>query len=360
MGDCIRLFGFNETVVAIGVKYTRILIFDYLVGGIFDNLYTLLDINGQVTQATLFDFVTGATDCAVTWVMLAFVEEVDLYLIGLSMLSISIVHYLGFTLISYFMGWLDPFTDGMVKNFALKNVPAIKNITKTAIPLSIGYFLEYGEWELLTFFAAFLGPAEVAAWGILESIWDLFEASTEGIASAGSVQLAKHLGHGDIGASKRCAGKTLYISSILSIFITGLYFILGDEFAAIFTDNKYLQEILNSTISIVGIGKVFMNFGMISWSLICAQGRFRMSTTVSAIMSFLVTLPLAAISTYFRLPLEGLVGTIIIGYSTTGLILSYLLLRSDWEHIVNIIKENNEEESSSSSSSSSSSASSEE
>jgi Na+-driven multidrug efflux pump len=148
MGDCIRLFGFNEAVVAIGVKYTKIVIFDYLVAGIFDNLYTLLDINGQVTQATLFDFVTGATDCAVTWVMLAFVEDVDLYLIGLSMLLISVVHYLGFTLISYFMGWLNPFIDGMVKNFALKNVPAIKNITKTAIPLSIGYFLEYGEVSL--------------------------------------------------------------------------------------------------------------------------------------------------------------------------------------------------------------------
>ncbi len=145
MGDCIRLFGMNEEVVEIGVKYTKVVIFDYLIDGVFGNIYTLLDINGQVTQATLFDFVTGATDCAATWFLLAFVKDIDLFWIGASMLAMSTIHYTCFTLVAHCKGWLDPFYDGMIRNFALKNVPALKNIVRMAVPLTFGYMLEYGE-----------------------------------------------------------------------------------------------------------------------------------------------------------------------------------------------------------------------
>ena len=159
-------------------------------------------------------------------------------------------------------------------------------------------------------------------------------------------------------------GKSLYLSSVLSVLVTAVYFIIGDQFSVLFTDNKTLQNILNATIPIVGIGKVFMNFGMMSWTLVGAQGRYKLSTTISAIMSFFITLPLSALSCiYLKLTLDGLVGAIIVGYSTTGLVLSYVLLRSDWEHVVQTIQTENEdcsesddgddeEESSSSSSSS--------
>jgi len=33
-----------------------------------------------------------------------------------------------------------------------------------AVPFSVGDILSYGEWEVLTFIAATMGPAEVAAW----------------------------------------------------------------------------------------------------------------------------------------------------------------------------------------------------
>lgn len=31
------------------------------------------------------------------------------------------------------------------------------------------------QWEIMTLFAAHMGPAEVAAWGILGFLWDTFE-----------------------------------------------------------------------------------------------------------------------------------------------------------------------------------------
>jgi len=55
--------------------------------------------------------------------------------------------------------------------------------------------------------------------------------------------------------------------------------------------------------------------------------------------------PLAAIfciACHFTL--DGLVAAGVIGYSTTGLVLAYVLLRSDWKHISKTIREYQKEE----------------
>jgi hypothetical protein len=49
----------------------------------------------------------------------------------------------------------------MTKTFALQNIPAVKYVLDTAIPLSFGSLLENRDWEILSFFAAVLGPAEM-------------------------------------------------------------------------------------------------------------------------------------------------------------------------------------------------------
>jgi Na+-driven multidrug efflux pump len=72
---------------------------------------------------------------------------------------------------------------------------------RTALPLSFGYLLQYGEWEVLTIFSAFMGPAEVAAWGILGTLWESFEAMVEGVADGGEIRVGYHLGAGRPGTS---------------------------------------------------------------------------------------------------------------------------------------------------------------
>ena len=241
----------------------------------------------------------------------------------------------------------------------------MKHVIKTSIPLALGSFLEYGEYEVLVFFVAALGPAEVAAWGIIESLWDIFEASTQGLMEAGAMRLAFHLGKGDINKSSSSAWKTLFLSTILRMVVTVILFICGEDLPTWFTKDETLQDMVNSVIPIIGIGNILMVFGMVSWELVCAQGRFKLATTISAAMSFCVTLPLSALFCfYFRFDLKGIVSAIVIGYSTTGLAFAVTLLLSDWKKVSDIIIQQNEEESDSdddevSSSSSSSSSSSE-
>lgn len=154
---------------------------------------------------------------------------------------------------------------------------------------------------------------------------------------------------------------------MLAIFISSVLFLCGSSLPRWFTSDETLQNMLNPIIPLIGIGNILMIFGMVSWSLVGAQGRYKLATIISAIMTFCVTIPLAFLFVIGNnINLQGLVAAVVISYSTTGLVLGYILLTSDWEHISKTIRDYNEvenislgsedsDESSSSSSSSSSS-----
>jgi Na+-driven multidrug efflux pump len=142
--------------------------------------------------------------------------------------------------------------------------------------------------------------------------------------------------------AKLSSFKSLLMGVILSVFITALLFIMGDELPKWLTPDPTLQNMLNDVIPMIGMANVFMVFGMVAWTLIGAQGRYKLATIISLCMTIFITMPLAAISTfYFVYDLKGIVGSIICGYSTTGLCLGYILLTSDWEHISENIQECN-------------------
>lgn len=240
------------------------------------------------------------------------------------------------------------------------------NVVMTAIPLSFGSLIEYGEvisiihhytfnhffthpdyllkWEVLTFFVAYLGQAEgilhhliisffvihsftfakmtillfvfdiVAAWGLLESLWDFFEAATSGLSEAASIRVAYHLGKGDVNMAKLSSYKSLFMGVSLSFLITSVLLIMGEDLPKWLTPDETLRSMLNDVIPLIAMANILMVFGMVSWTLVGAQGRYRLATTVSVCMSAFVTLPLAAVSTfYFLFDLKGIVGAIICG-----------------------------------------------
>jgi len=120
MGDCLRLFGLNEEIVNMGVQYTKVVIFDYIVTGIFDSYTALLDISGYAVPATAFDVIAGGADLLVVWCILAYVPGISLFWVGVAHLTSGIICFVLFTSIAVCKGWLDPFWNGLVKNFALK------------------------------------------------------------------------------------------------------------------------------------------------------------------------------------------------------------------------------------------------
>lgn len=343
IGDVVKLMGL-ERLADIVSQYTKIAVWHYALGGLFEGYNSLLDVCGYVTIGAMFDIAFGFTNLVILWLSCIYWEGFDLIKLAIVELIVSFAFFIGFTIFVACMGWLSPFTDGMLKSCAFRNMNAVKNVVSTAIPLSFGSLLEYGEWEALTFFVAYLGEAEVAAWGLLESLWDFFEAATGGLGEAASIRVAYHLGNGNVNMAKMSSYKSLFMGVSLSFFMTALLFMMGDDLTKWLTPDRTLQIMLNELIPMIGMANVFMIFGMVAWALVGAQGRYKLATTVSMVNTFLVTMPLASMSTfYFTFDLQGIVGAIICGYSTTGLWLGYVLLRSDWEHISQTIREYNVE-----------------
>merc|ERR1712125_263418 len=72
-------------------------------------------------------------------------------------------------------------------------------------------------------------------------------------------------------------------------------------------------------------------------ALIGAQNGYRLATSINLVCSWGITMPLAALFTYvFNWNLKGLTAAIIIGYALAGMIMSYIILRSDWKRLSDI------------------------
>jgi Na+-driven multidrug efflux pump len=142
---CLHLFGVNVYVVSIGSKYTKAVIFHYLVEGIYGTFRSLLDVSGYATQATIIDICFHSTELLFVWVFLATKDWMDLFWVGVIQASVSIVCMGLFFMFVLFKGWLQPYYGGLFMTFGLSNTTAVKYVLLTALPLAFGSLLEYGE-----------------------------------------------------------------------------------------------------------------------------------------------------------------------------------------------------------------------
>lgn len=345
IGDIVQLMGMNENVTRLTVEYTQIVIYDYLLGGLFAGWGTITDITGHEVFGAYVEFCEGLVGILFIWLFCVFFPGYSLFWIGVTHLTVGFLSLIIWLSVSLYKGWFDPFLGGFFSSNAFRNKLAVWNVIQTAVPLGFGSLLEYGEWEILTFIVAVTGPAEIAAWGILGSLWEVFESATEGLSEAACIRVAFHLGTGNAELAKQSAYKSLFLCVNLSVSITCILFICGDSVSGWYTQDSTLRQILDTMIPMIGVGNIFMVFGMVSWGLVGAQGRYRLATCISVFSSWFVTIPVALFfSIYCNFDLSGIVAAVIVGYSTSGMIQAYILLRSDWGHIAKTIQEYNTNE----------------
>ncbi len=87
------------------------------------------------------------------------------------------------------MEWIKEFEAGLFGNCVFRDVSVVKGIFRVALPLGFGSLSASAKWEILTVFAAFLGPAEAAAWAIMGYVWGIFESMTEAAGDAAEVRV---------------------------------------------------------------------------------------------------------------------------------------------------------------------------
>lgn len=115
---------------------------------------------------------------------------------------------------------------------------------------------------MLTCFASYLGPAEVAAWAILGSIWGVFYSVTDGIGDAAEIRVSHHLGENQPTMAQLSSYKSLFLGMVVASIVSIVYFSLQNDIPAWFTDDETLQSMLRELVPFVGVANLTMTFGM--------------------------------------------------------------------------------------------------
>lgn len=343
MGPILRWFGFDEETVAIGVQYNYILVVDLLIDGLGETVHGFLDVAGFEKFSTLIGATEEILATIVLLVAAMTTEMKGLVGVGLIQLGLGVVFLAINIMIIFCLGWFAPYSEGMIGSFALFNGNAVWLVGRTALSLSFGMLLTDGEWEILTIFASFLGPAEVAAWGILDTIWGASHELIDALADAGEVRCAFLLGSGDPSRAKVSAYKSILIGTFLAFFITSAIYMAGEDLPTWLTSDPTLQHLLRDLLPLFGLTNLVMALDTMSWTLLGSQGRYRLATIIVCLCSWCVTIPLAALfSVHLNVNLQGQMTAFLLGYLIMGMIHTFFLLVSDWDMLSQQVMEDNE------------------
>jgi len=331
----------STTIAKIAGDYTSVIVFNYLVQAIGRTSTVVFHICGHEHFESVIDFCSQMFSMITVACIVTLKDGADLTVVAYVQLFIGIATTLIKLLYPITKGWVKPFRTGLIQTVALyHNFNAFVMMGLSTLPLLLGTFLEFGEWELLTIFLQYLGPAEVATWALLGNLWEILEASTEGIGEAASIRVAYILSMADPDRARKLTNKAIYMSVIESIIITSILFISGRNIAVLMTTDRTIQHLFNETINMLGLAHLTMSFAQICWSLIGAQGRYRLATIIMFFSRWLFTMPIAlAVIFAFYLDLNAIIGAVTVGYATASCTLCYVVLRSDWERLARIMQE---------------------
>lgn len=336
-GKILLLMGFDESVATIGQKYVWVTISINIVYYWNMAVMEVLEVIGKQSYANIMYCVS----CLMNVGLVALCANLgsSLVTLGIGMLVTQILLFYANNLIPAKMGWLMDFDNVMFRRkMSTKSLSVAKSIFQVAVPLAFGNLLAYAEWEILTIFAAILGPAEVATWAILGSVWGLFESTTGAIKSASELRVAFHLGNGHPDMAKLSGYKAMLLAAIVTGSASIAFLCLTTVLPPLLTYDATIQGMLVECFPLVALGNVTMSTGMVCWAIVGAQGRYKMATTIAMACAFGITLPTAALLTYLRIDLQGLTFSVVVGYTITAMILSVCVLTSDWKTLAEQIK----------------------
>jgi MATE family multidrug resistance protein len=335
----ILLMGFDESVAALAEEYVLVQVAIYMMTGMNESLHAFLHVIEREIFANSIYVVSSFIRVALV-ALFAFKFEANLVVLGVVVLINNALLFCLFAIIPMAMGWIREFEAGLFVYCACWDWSVVKDLFRVALPLGFGSLLAYAEWEILTVFAAVLGPAEAATWAIMGYVWGVFESTTEAVGDAAEVRVSYQLGKGRPAMAKIAGYKSMLLAFILSIVMSVIFICLTNVLPPLLTHDETIQYLLVEMFPLVALGNVTMSMGMVCWAVVGAQGRYRLSTSIAIACSFVVTVPIGAVLTIcMRIDLQGLTFAVVTGYSVTALLLTACIQSSDWVMLSNKIQE---------------------
>lgn len=339
--DIMLWMGFSYTVSQMAQSYGRLAVWRDVIVGVSDCLYNIFEVADKEVAVTIIIITEALVKLAATAIPLLFFNG-NLDTVGAVAIANAFIFYVFTIVFTFSKGWMKPFAKGIFGSFASKDRLAVRQVFKTAAPLAFGSVLVHGEWELLTVFAAFLGPAEVTAWAIMGSLWDIFESTSEAIGDAAEVRVAYHCGKRRPDQARISAHKSIFIGITFSIVTTFIILPLGNLIPRWLTSDPTLQKMVRENIPLICVSNIFLTVGNVCWAEIGAQGRYKLATIIICGSSWFVSIPFAAISVFVLvLDLRSMTASVCIGFQCASTALAFVLLQSDWKRLAQKVSDTN-------------------
>ena len=165
MGRVVLLMGFEQSVADIARGYVVVRLLSNMVLGLVSCVLGFLDLIEKEKFANIIYCISSII--RVVSVLIAAKIHASLATLGIVILVDYCMLFFFLVLIPLKMGWLEKFEDGLFGRLSPKDTVAVNDLFRVALPLVFGGLLPYAEWEILTIFAAILGPAEAATWAVM-------------------------------------------------------------------------------------------------------------------------------------------------------------------------------------------------
>lgn len=221
--------GMSEHVAHMAQQYARVEIINGWLDCMSCSIHGMYEITDHEWFSNITDIVFELFGLAAIVPTLIYYKNVDLVTLAYIDMGLEVLGIIWALSYGGCKGWLKPFFSGWLCNFALSNTRALYNLARTALPLMFGEVVAEAEWELLGVFAAHNGQSEIAAWGLLGSLWETFEAFHEGIGDAAEIRVAYHLGKGNPKMARMSGLKGAIIGTVTAFTTTSFLWILGEE-----------------------------------------------------------------------------------------------------------------------------------
>jgi Na+-driven multidrug efflux pump len=244
-----------------------------IMSGLFKSFIDFLGIIDREQLGMVFSCSSNLGKIAIVVIVLKLTENATMTIVGLIVLANTFLWVVLTIAISWHKELTRPYEYGMIGELSLRNKHNVKVLLKTGLPLAVGGLLAYAEWEVLTIFAAILGPAEAATWSILGFVWDVFESTAVAIGDASEARCAYQLGKGRPEMAKISAYKSMLLSLVVAPLITTVFLCLGGQLPGWLTTDKTIEGMLVELFPLMGLGNLTLTVGTVCWALIGAQAR---------------------------------------------------------------------------------------
>ena len=330
----------NDQVGQLAAEYTRIIVVDYALQAASRTFMLVFHMTGQAQFELNVDLIAAAVTIAAIALTASMAENPSLNWIAWLQVVVGIIKIATKVGIVVFKGLVQPYRKGLLGTLALSDRQAAWAFVGTTMPLLLGSLIELREWEILLLFIRHLGGAEVAAWALMGIVWEIFEASTEGLGEAAAVRVSLVLSENVPDLARQLAHKSVLLGMVLSLLVTSVFLLLGLNLSVALTEDSTLQNLFNDLVGVTGLANITMSMAQVYWSLLGSQGRFGVASSSILLCRWLLTMPLAAGFIFgAEYDLRAVGSALAIGYMTSTILLTWRLFQSDWNMYAQMAKE---------------------